>query len=174
MALAVCLLFDPASDRLVRALWSRLEEHGVRTLETHTHRHHHPHLSYAVLRSWELDRVTEALAGLGEGGSFTLACQGMVTFPRGRAALAAAVTAEVTRRQERVTAALAATGADLHHHYLPGRWVPHVSLATRAHGADLATVSTTVSDALPVDLTVDRAALIDTGTGRVWPLPCLP
>ena len=174
MALAVCLLFDPASERLVRALWRRLEEHGVRTLETHTHRRHHPHLSYAVLRSWELERVTDALAGLGEGGPFTLACQGMVAFPRGRAALAAAVSAEVARRQERVTAALGATGADLHHHYLPGRWVPHVSLATRAHGAALATVATTVSDALAVDLTVDRAALIDTGTGQVWPLPHLP
>jgi 2'-5' RNA ligase len=174
MALAVCLLFDPASERLVRALWRRLEDQDVRTLETHTHRHHHPHLSYAVLRTWHLERVTEALAGLGDGGPFTLACQGTVAFPRGRGALAAAVTAEVARRQERVTAALGATGADLHHHYLPGRWVPHVSLATRAHGAALATVANTVSDALPVDLAVDRAALIDTGTGRVWPLPHLP
>ena len=174
MALAVCLLFDPASERLVRALWSRLEAQGVRTLETHTHRHHHPHLSYAVLRAWDLEKVTEALAGVAGGGPFTLSCQGTLAFPRGRAALAAAVTAEVAQRQTQVVEALAETGADLHHHYLPGRWVPHVSVATRAHGASLATVATTVSDALPVDLVVDRAALIDTGSARTWVLPHVP
>ena len=44
MALAVCLLFDGRSERLVRDLWSRLEARGVRTLESHTHGKHRPHL----------------------------------------------------------------------------------------------------------------------------------
>src|SRR4029079_4058551 len=64
VALAVCLLFDARTDVLMRELWSRLEDVGAATLATHTHRRHHPHLSYAVLRSWELARVQETLAAL--------------------------------------------------------------------------------------------------------------
>ena len=173
MALAVCLLFDRRSERLVRELWDRLEAQGVRTLASHTHRHHHPHLSYAVLRSWDLARVQAALAGLPDGGPVALRCYGTLTFPRGRVALAPAVTAELTRRQERVAAVVAATG-DLHLNYLPGRWVPHVSVATRARAAEIPLVVKAVDDTLPLPLLADRAALVDSATGRTWPLPCIP
>ena len=173
MALAVCLLFDRRTERLVRALWDRLEAHGVRTLASHTHRRHHPHLSYAVLRSWDLALVQEAMAGLPDGGPVDLRCYGTLTFPRGRFALAPAVTVDVARRQERVVAAVAAAG-DLHHHYLPGWWLPHVSVATRARGADLPMVARTVADTLPLTLVADRAALVDSATGRTWPLRCIP
>jgi 2'-5' RNA ligase len=174
MALAVCLLFDRRTDRLVRELWGRLEAVGVRTLESHTHRRHHPHLSYAVLRSWDIDLVQEALASLPDRGPFELGCHGTLAFPRGRAALAASIAADIAVRQERIATALAATGADLHHNYLPGHWVPHVSVATRAQGASLATVVKAVADSLPLTLTVDRAALIDSSTGRIWRLSQIP
>jgi hypothetical protein len=174
MALAVCLLFDTRSETLVRELWGRLEQEGIRTLASHTHRQHHPHLSYAVLRSWDLDRVEAALHALPDGGPVSLGGYGTVLFPRGRVSLAASVTADLAARQERVVAALADTGADLHRHYLPGRWVPHVSVATRAQGPLLPTAVKTVTDSLPVPLQVDRAALIDTGTGWTRRLPHLP
>ena len=174
MALAVCLLFDTRSERLVRELWRRLEELDVRTLESHTHRRHHPHLSYAVLRTWDLEQVRAALAPISDHGSLSLRCYGTLVCPRGRAALAAAVTAVLAPRQELVAWVLCGTGADLHHNYLPGRWVPHVSVATRAPAALLPAVVKVVADALPVPLTVDRAALIDTGTGRSWRLPRVP
>ena len=174
MALAVCLLFDPPTERVVRGLWSRLEAQGIRTLESHTHGRHHPHLSYAVLREWDLERVAEKLAGLPHGGPFTLSCQGTLAFPRGRAALAPAITAEIAGRQERVVEAVESTGAELHRNYLPGRWVPHVSIATRAQGTMLTTVVTTIADTLPVRLRIDRAALVDSSTGRTWPLPHVP
>lgn len=57
---AVCLLFDRRGERLIRELWSRLEEEGTPTLQTHTHGRHHPHLSYAVLLAWDLDDVRRA------------------------------------------------------------------------------------------------------------------
>jgi len=174
MALAVCLLFDPPSERLVRGLWSRLEAQGIRTLETHTHRRHHPHLSYTVLRSWDVDLVAAALAAMPDGGPFPLSCQGTLAFPRGRAALAAAVSAQLSCRQEQVASVLEGTGAELHHHYQPGRWVPHVSVATRAQGAMLSTVVKAIADTLPLTLQVDRAALVDSTTGRTWPLDRIP
>ena len=171
VALAVCLLFDARSELRIRELWARLEAAGIRTLVTHTHGRHHPHLSYAVLRSWDLGRVQQAVSALPHAEPFTLSVHGTLAFPRGRAALAPAVTPDVAARQLGTVSALAATGADLHRHYLGGQWVPHISVATRAQGTQLATVVTMVSDVLPLDVRVDRAALVDSGTGRTWPLP---
>jgi hypothetical protein len=148
-----------------------LEALGIRTLASHTHRRHQPHLSYAVLRSWDLDRVRGALETLPDPGRCELNCHGTLAFPRGRAALAASISADLGVRQECIATTLTATGADLHHNYLPGDWVPHISIATRAQGATLATVVKAVADSLPLTLTVDRAALIDSSTGRTWPLP---
>ena len=82
MALAVCLLFDARSDRLMRELWSRLEDAGVATLATHTHRHHRPHLSYAVLRTWDLEWTRELLTGLPAAEPSSLSFQGTLAFPR--------------------------------------------------------------------------------------------
>ena len=171
MALAVCLLFDPRSDGLVRGLWARLEEMGVGSLISHTHGHHRPHLSYAVLRQWDLEAVKAALEPLAGADAVEASCQGSLLFPRGRVALAPALRADVVARQERVVAALQAGGADLHHHSRPGRWVPHVSVATRATAAQLSSVVTAVSDVLPLVLRSDRSALVDSATGRMWPLP---
>lgn len=174
MALAVCLLFDTRSDLLIRQLWSRLEDAGVSTLATHTHGRHQPHLSYAVLRNWDLNRTREALAALPPADPFTMAFHGTLAFPRGRAALAPAIAADTALRQWRIATALEATGAELHHHYRAGEWVPHVSVATRAQGATLATVVKAVADVLPLTVRVNRAALIDSGTGQTWRLPHIP
>ena len=174
MALAVCALFDNAGERLVRDLWARLEHAGIQTLATHTHGQHHPHLSYAVLREWQLDGVRDALGALPDGGAFPVNVQGTVVFPRGRVALAVAVPSDVARRQQLVISALSAAGAQLHKHYRPGSWVPHVSVATRAQGALLPHVVTAVSDVLPMTLTVARATLVETGTGETWSLPRIP
>ncbi|MFD1825151.1 MULTISPECIES: 2'-5' RNA ligase family protein [Mumia] len=174
MALAVCVLFDARTERRIRELWARLESRGVHTLATHTHGRHHPHLSYAVLREWDLEAVHQAVDRLPDGGPFTLTCQGTLAFPRGRAALAPSLTAELARRQESVVAAVRATGADLHRNYAEGAWVPHVSLATRAPGALLPVVVAAVADVLPMPLVVNRAALVDSGTGETVVLPRIP
>ena len=174
MSLAVCLLFDAQSQRRIRQLWARLEDLGVGTLASHTHRRHHPHLSYAVLRSWDLAEVREVLESLDGGGQVSLSCQGAVVFPRGRVALAPALSSQVRARQEQVVEALAGTGADLHHNYVRGRWLPHVSVATRARAEQLAVLARTVADVVPLVLQADRAALVDSGTGEQWPLPQVP
>lgn len=170
MALAVCQLFDARSDRLVRDLWARLEAEGVGTLVSHTHGLHHPHLSFAVLRTWQLDDVREALAELPAGDPFRMLSHGSLIFPRGRVALAPSIPAEVAARQERVVRALAGAGADLHKHYLPGRWVPHVSVATRASALQLPLVVKAIADVLPLAVRAERTALVDSSTGRLWPL----
>ena len=174
MALALCLLFDPRTERLVRELWARLEASGIRTLLSHTHGHHHPHLSYAVLLEWDDVGVRSAAAALPDCGPVEVSVQGTVLFPRGRAAMACSVTSEVTARQERAAAALSASGAVMHRHYEPGHWTPHVSVSTGVAADSLPVVVGAVSDVLPLTLRADRSALIDTSDGRLWPLDRIP
>jgi 2'-5' RNA ligase len=170
MALAVCWLFDRRTDRLLRNLWVRLEDLGLPTLLSHTHGHHVPHVSLAVLREWEHDKVMKAVQPLLSEQSAELYFDALGTFRRGRAWLVPAVGAEVLQLQASVVSAVVATGADLHRHYQPGRWVPHCTLAPRVPLVALPVLTAAVYDVLPLEATADRAALIDSGTGQVWTL----
>ena len=174
MSLAVCLLFDGESNRRIRQLWQHLEDVGVGTLASHTHGRHYPHLSYAVLREWDVRQVQRAVESLPDGGPITLSCQGSLCFPRGRVALAPAGSAELSTRQERAVCAIEQTGAVLHKHYRSGYWVPHISVATRAPAGRMAEVTRIVADVLPLMVRVEHAALIDSGTGQTWPLAVIP
>ena len=156
------------------ALWERLEAQGVATLLTHTHGRHRPHLSYAVLRDGDLETARSALTPLPHLGPFEVVAQGSVVFPRGRIAFACAAPADVVARQERVVSALRGAGMELHRNYDPGRWVPHVSVATSASAGQLPVVVGAISDVLPLPLRAVRATVIETGTGEQWPLPVMP
>ena len=158
----------------MRGLWDRVEELGVPTLRTHTHGRHVPHVSYAVLRKWELAAVTDALDRLESAEPVELHFDGVGLFRRGRVWLLAGVAADLATRQERVVAAVLASGANLHKHYLPGRWLPHCSVVPRAALASLPTVAAAIYDVLPVVARLDRAALVNSATGQLWPLRTLP
>jgi hypothetical protein len=173
VALAVCLLFDRRSERAVRGLWDRVEEQGVGSLRSHTHGRHVPHVSYAVLRDWDLSAVTAALAGL-RGEAVDLSFDGVGLFRRGRTWLLAGVSADFVARQQRVVEAVVGTGAELHKHYRPGVWLPHCSLAPRATLAQLPSVVAAVMDVLPLQARLDRAALVNSATGELSRLPNLP
>jgi 2'-5' RNA ligase len=174
MALAVCLLFDAHSEHTIRRLWQRLEDVGVPTLLSHTHGAHVPHLSYAVLRTYDLDKVAEALALLPDEGPMSLHFDAIGMFRRSRTWLVPSLTSDMARRQERVVEAVESTGADLHQHYRPGVWVPHCTLAPRTTLERLPAVASAVFEVLPLTTTADRAALIDTSTGEQHPLDLLP
>ncbi|HEY8374565.1 MAG TPA: 2'-5' RNA ligase family protein [Pseudonocardiaceae bacterium] len=174
MALAVCLLFDRRTERALRKLWDRLEDQGVPTLRSHTHGLHHPHLSYAVLLEWELEKVLAALEELPGHEPFEITFDALAAFRRGRLSLVPAVPADLVPRQQAVVEALRATGALVHVHYEIGRWLPHCSLAPRARLDQLGRVAAAVYDILPFTARVDRAAVINSGTGEFWPLRNLP
>ncbi len=107
------------------------------SLRSHTHGRHLPHVLYAVLRTWDLVAVSAAVAGLGAVAPVELTFDGVGLFRRGRAWLLAGASAEFLTWQERVVDVVTATGAELHKHYRPGRWVPHCSVAPRAPLAQL-------------------------------------
>ena len=166
MALAVCLLFAPADERALRSLWRRVEEAGVPSMSSHTHGRHVPHLSYAV---------RAAVSALPDGGPLTLHLNAVAAAPRGRVWLVPAASAALVRRQEAVAEVTTTTpGADLHRHYLPGRWLPHVSVAPRARLVDLPVVADVSYAVLPLTVRADRAALVDSATGERRPLDTVP
>jgi len=173
MALAVCLLLDPRADAAVRGLWRRLEAAGVPTLLSHTHGRHVPHLTYAALRSHDLDAVTAALSALPPSGPVPLHFDALGTFRRSRCWLAPAVSAPLVARQQSVVTGLLAGGAEVHRHYLPGAWLPHLTLAPRLHLQDLPAVAAAVYAVLPLTAEADRVAVVDTSTGTVHDLPHL-
>jgi hypothetical protein len=174
VALAVCLLFDPVTDRAIRQLWTRLEEEGIPTLLTHTHRRHVPHLSYAVFRTFDVEAVLKAVKDLAPGQPVSLRFDAVGLFRRRRAALIASSTAALLERHRAVVEAGTSTGADLHLHYRPGVWVPHSSLSTGVRRDAMGAMAAAAFDILPLEALADRAALIDSGSGERWPLSTLP
>ncbi|HEY0693158.1 MAG TPA: 2'-5' RNA ligase family protein [Kribbella sp.] len=174
MALAVCLLFDGPAERRLRALWARLEDLGVPALGSHTHQQHVPHLSYAVLREWDLDLARAAIEALPDSGPIDLYFDALGTFRRGRVWLIPATTSVLAIRQERVVNALRGTGMELHRNYAPGFWTPHCTLAPRVGLSALPLVAAAVYDVLPLHARADHAALVDSGNGTVHRLKNVP
>jgi hypothetical protein len=175
VALAVCLLLDPTTDRALRQLWRRLESvDGVSTLLSHTHGRHVPHLSYAVLRTFDVDAVRAAVERLPAGPPLSLRFDAVGLFRRRRAALMPAASVALLERQAAVVDAVTATGADLHLHYRPGAWIPHCSIATGVRRAAVGELSAAAFDILPLHAVADHAALVDSATGERWPLPSIP
>ncbi|MET0838527.1 MAG: 2'-5' RNA ligase family protein [Marmoricola sp.] len=171
MTLSICLTLDGPSDRAVRALWRRLEDAGVPTLASHTHGRHVPHLTLASLRSWDLEALGPELAGLRPLEPETVAFDAVGMFRRSRCWLVPAPTHELLHRQEAVAAAARRSGADLHRHYEPGQWVPHLTLAPRLRLDDLPVVAARVYDVLPLRATLSRLTLVDTSTGTQHLIP---
>jgi hypothetical protein len=62
----------------------------------------------------------------------------------------------------------------VHAHYEIDAWLPHCSIAPRARTERLPVVATTVYGILPLTARITRAALIDSTTGQLWPLPNVP
>ncbi len=173
MALSVCLLPDEPADRAVRRVWHRLEDEGIRTLLTHTHGRHVPHLTLATLRSYDVETVRAGLTALPGASPTVVAFDGLGMFRRSRCWLLPAVTETLLARQAEVVRATVGGGADLHRNYVPGTWMPHLTLAPRLHLEDLPTVAKVVFEVLPLAVSLSRAALVDTSTGHVDVLPHL-
>lgn len=171
MTLSVCVTLDRPSERAVRALWQRLEDAGVRTLQSHTHGRHLPHLTLASLRSWDLESLGPELAEVPPPPSEVIWFDALGMFRRSRCWLVPAPTPALLRHQEAVVEVTRKCGADLHRHYEPGKWVPHLTLAPRLHLTDLPVVAKLVYDVLPLPATLSTLTLIDTSTGQQLPLP---
>jgi 2'-5' RNA ligase len=169
-SLSLCLLLDERADQAVRRLWRQLEDDGLPSLTGHTHGRHVPHLTLASLGHACVDDVREVVAGLPGARPERVTFEALGSFTRSRCSLVPAVSAELMARHERVVAALQAAGTRVHRHYLPGAWLPHLTLATRAQAEALPRIARRVYEVLPLVAVLDRAAVVDTSSGEVHPL----
>jgi 2'-5' RNA ligase len=171
MAHAVEMFFDKHADAAVRALWRRLAAAGLPSLATRTHRRHRPHVSLTVTESLDqadLAPLRMALAGHGPALQLTV----LGTFPgsEGVLFLGAVITEDLLALHSRVHQALAGQPVTHWPVYLPGRWVPHCTLAQQLGSDEIATAFRLLRGYQPVTARVTSAGITDTATGALTPL----
>lgn len=150
-----------------------MDDDGLASLTSHTHGRHVPHLTLAALGDTPLSEAREAVAALPEARPERVLFQAFGSFPRSRCSLVPAISGDLLRRHERAVQALLAAEIPVHRHYLPGAWLPHLTVATRSPVEALPGVARRVYEILPLAAVIERAALVDTSSGEVHLLPRL-
>jgi 2'-5' RNA ligase superfamily len=171
MAHAIEMFFDEQADAAVRALWQQLATAGLPSLATRTHRRHRPHVSLTVTESLDqadLAPVRSALAG----PLPAVLLDALATFPGSEGALflATVVTADLLTLHTRVHQALSGQPVTHWPYYLPGRWVPHCTLAQGLGRDEIAAAFRVLHGYQPIAAQVTSAGITDTMTGAVTPL----
>ena len=77
-------------------------------------------------------------------------------------------TLDLLHHQASVAAAL--NGHEVHRHYRPGSWQPHLTLAPRMPAESLPQVASRVYEVLPLPARLHRLVVVDTSTGTVHDL----
>lgn len=130
----VDLVLENAADRAVREEWARLAEAGLPSQAQHRSASNRPHVTLTTSEGWPtgagLAGVGEALATLPMGGWLGPP----VLLGRGPFVLARVVvaSADLVRLHADVAGVLAPLSSEL---VVPGRWLPHVTLARRLDAA---------------------------------------
>ena len=171
MAQAIEMFFDTHADAAVRDLWQRLAAAGLPSLATLTHRQHRPHVSLTVTESLDqadLSPLRSVLAQHHPALHLTV----LGTFPgsQGVLFLGAAVTEGLLTLHARAHRALAGQPVTHWPSYLPGRWVPHCTLAQGLGKEEIAGAFRLLHGYQPISAQVTSAGVTDTATGTVIPL----
>lgn len=168
MAQALEFFFDDEADAAVRALWQRLEQAGVPSLASRSHRRHRPHVSFAIA-SVIPPKARKNLAGQLRLLSLpALWLYTLGTFPTQENALflGAVTDAEVLAVHSAVHDVLAGNVRDPWAYYLPGAWVPHCALAQDLDAAQLAAGFAAVHPVEPIKARIAEIGVTDTRTGE--------
>jgi hypothetical protein len=171
MAYAVELVLDEAGDAGVRGLWAALEEAGIPSLQTATHRQHVPHVSLTVCDNLNVDAATHALAEAMEQRRTTDIILGFAgAFPGPPPVVFAGVvgTDDLFGLQAAARKAISPCADCVWDNYLPNRWVPHCTLAmpVRPDQVGLA-IETVLAAGLPVVGRATGLAIAEVGSGDV-------
>ena len=158
MAEGVILLLDDRAERIVHGLWNALEDAGIPSLATHTHRRHQPHVTLVVA-----DRVVPGGVAAMRGESLQLVGPGVFGGDGGFLFLTVAPTRRLVEEQ----AVLESACEDVWPDYRPGVWLPHVTLAAGLTDQQLAEGMTVCRAApLPILASVREVSVADPDTGK--------
>jgi hypothetical protein len=118
----------------------------------------------ASLGSPDLD-VVRRLLGTVVSPPIDVTFDALGLFTRSRCWLLPTATLDLLHHQAAVAAAL--DGHEVHRHYRPGSWQPHLTLAPRMPAECLPQVASRVYEVLPLPARLHRLVVVDTGTGTV-------
>ncbi len=128
----IALFFDDATESKVREMWNSLAKSGVSSYMIDTGAR--PHVSLAIweqIRDGNIERDLAAFARENTPIDISLVGIGVFPTPAGVVFLIPAITCELTDLHIRFHERFASAGTSPFEHYLPGRWLPHCSLAQR-------------------------------------------
>jgi 2'-5' RNA ligase len=158
VAEGVILLLDEHAERAVLHLWRTLEDAGIPSLATHSHRRHQPHVTLVVA-----DRVVPGGIASMRGEPLQLVGPGVFGGDGGFLFLTVAPTRRLLEEQ----AVLEAAAEDVWPDYRPGVWLPHVTLAAGLSDAQLAEgVGICRRLSFPILASVREVSVADPDTGK--------
>ena len=165
---AVELYFDPAAERAVQDLIDQLPARGIRSTRPAAAR---PHVSLSVLDRVDVDRISTALREFArECPALRLHLASIGGFPsnEGVVFLAPVVTRQLLElhiRLHRMPPVVAGTRRE---YYLPGRWVPHCTIAEGLEADDICvTVELARNSGACREVSIREIGLVQLGPYRV-------
>jgi 2'-5' RNA ligase len=159
MPLAITLRLDPISSVSIEAMWRKLAVDGIDADRDQLG--YAPHITLAIYPDdTPLHRLSAALEETcRHWQALPVRFSGLGAFPGDGAVLWAVpvMTAELLARHQAIQAAL--PDLDVHPHYRPGAWVPHVTLSGPLRDPGAA-VMALLSNWKPIRGVLDRVDLL--------------
>jgi 2'-5' RNA ligase len=153
-------------DAAVRRAWSALSAHGLPSLNDHRGASNRPHVTLTVVTDWPEPGPADPLAGSPMRvplGPLALFGRDPVTLVR-----AVIVTPALLALREDLVAEL---GPPARRYYETGRWVPHLTLATRLPKTQVEAALDALADApLPEEVSLTATRRWDAEARVVVPL----
>jgi 2'-5' RNA ligase len=140
MAFGILLYFDPVTQQRITAIQDLLTQRGVPPIPAHLRTR--PHISLGLFEgpfpgrlTGQIRRFAQDTAGIGVGfGSI-----GMFPTQEGVVFLTPIVTNQLLHLHKRLYQEVALSGYETEQSYLPGKWVPHCTLAIRLSAEEIHT-----------------------------------
>ena len=141
------LLPDETLAATVQGVWRLLTGTALPSPAQHSHPSNRPHVTVAVVDDWDAD-TTKLLRQAVTGLPVPLHVEGLKTFGQRRLTLVASIALEpeLIAVHEAVHAVLEANAWGLEEQHLPGRWVPHLTLARGLDRAQESAARTMIGD----------------------------
>lgn len=130
MPFAVHLFFDTNTEAVVKLAWKRLADTGIAPYMHYSG--NRPHLSLAIYENLDLTACEQELESFAAGRDpLPVIFQYVGIFPTTLATvfLGPTVTAGLLELHAQIHEVLRTVGSDPSPYYLPGKWIPHCTLA---------------------------------------------
>ena len=138
MAFGILLYFDPVTEQRITAIRDLLTLRGVSPIPAYLRTR--PHISLGLFEGPYPARLTDQIRRFAQGAdaiNVQFGSVGMFPTQEGVVFLAAIVTKQLLHLHERMYAEVALSGHYTEQSYLPGKWVPHCTLAIRLTGKEI-------------------------------------